>query len=909
MPELEFRLLGPLTISADGATIPLPGGKPRALVAALLLRVNRPVSRDILVEALWPGKAPPSAAHGLEVHVSRTRKALDSVGGGERLRTADGAYLLEVRPGELDLEHFEQLTGEGRDALAGGDPANAVRALADALALWRGDPLSDLLDDPFARIEAERLRELRLEAIEGRLGAMLSLGKHTAAVPELRALVDANPLRERPLAQLMLALYRSGRQADALDAYQHARRTLVDVLGLEPSEELRGLEQRILRQDAALAAATPPPAPRQRSNLPRPATPLIGREHDVGAVVALLGETRLVTLLGAGGVGKTRLALAAAAAVDGDVRSWWIPLQGTMDPAVVLPTIAQTIGAGSGEDLLDALADANVLLVLDNLEQIVDAAQAVAKLIERCPRLRVLTTSREPLRIAGETRYLVEPLAPEAAQWLFLARARAVHPRFESSTSVGEICERLDRLPLAIELAAARTGVLDADQILGRLEDRLDLLDEGPRDAPERQRTLRATVAWSIELLNADERALFAALAVFAGGFDVAAVEMVCDGRLSTLQALVEKSLVYRRGRRLGMLENVRAFAAEQLDASGDERRLGRRHADYFLRVAESANLTVEAVGEQRHDLVLADQDNLRRALDWASENDLELAFELAVALENFWTISSPDEYATRLAALLGRDLDRVSDRLRMRALRALGGAATRAGMPDEGRPEYAASLAIARAIGDERAIAHLLQRLGYAALSRGDLEDAETFAAESLELDPPGIGKPGAIGLGLLGEIARLRGDLDRSRELHQHSLQRAQELGFRSWEVITFASLARLALEEERLAEAEEWAARGSRLALRIGDWQRALEILSIAAIVALSQGYENRAGQLWGAVEAEEQRRPYSQWVRSSSRASAAAKLADVSRAAFQEGRRLGLAHRLDDAANLVTEGRSA
>lgn len=908
MPELEFRLLGPVAISADGTAVPLAGGKPRALLAALLLRANRPVSRDLLIEALWPGTPPASAAHALEVHVSRTRKALEAVGAGERLRTAAGAYLLEVRPGELDLERFEQLTGGGRDALAGGDPASAVRSLTEALALWRDDPLPELAEEPLARIETERLRELRLEATESRLEALLALGEHAAALAELQAFVDANPLRERPRAQLMLALYRSGRQADALDAYQQARRTLVDELGLDPSEELRNLEQAILRQDSALATPTLIPARRQQTNLPKPPTPIIGREHDIAAVVTLLAASRLVTLLGPGGVGKTRLAIAAAAAFDGDSTAWWIPLQGTRDPTLLVPTIAQTIGAGGGDDLLAALADTEILLVLDNLEQIVEAAPAVGELIERCPRLRVLATSREPLRLAGETRYPVEPLGADAAEALFVARARAVDPGFEPSASVVEICDRLDRLPLALELAAARTAILPADELLERLETRLELLDDGPRDAPQRHRALRTTVEWSADLLDELEREVFSKLAVFRGGFDIAAAENVCETRLPTLHALVDKSLVQRRGSRLNMLETIRELAAERLHASGDEERLRRRHADYFVRVAESANLYFEAVGEQRHDLVLADQDNVRAALDWASGHHLELALELAVLLENFWVTSSPEEGATRLKALLERDLTGVSERLRMRASRVLGAAATRAGMLEQGRQAYADSLAVARAIGDESAVVTVLHRLAFAALSRGDAEEAQVLAAESFELPPPGTGKSEAMSLSLLSELAHLRGDRERARELHERSLQRAHELGFRWWEMNTCARLAELALEEEQSAEAERWAARGLSVALRIGARQAAAAILSVAAIAAVSRGDFERAGQLWGAIEAEEQRRPHSQWMRSSGRASAAAKLTDVPGTAFEEGRLLGLALTLQDAARLVAPGQA-
>ena len=381
MSELEFRVLGLVVICADGATVPLPfGGKPRALLAALLLRPNRPVSRDVLLDALWPATQPASAAHALEVHVSRTRKALDAAGLGERLRTVPGGYVLDVRSGELDLERFQQLSQDGRDALAGGDAARALLSFDEALALWRDDPLPELLDEPHARIESDRLREQRLETGEARLDAMLARGRHVAATAELQAHVDAHPLRERPRALLMLALYRSGRQADALEAYRQARRTLLDEFGLEPSAELRELEQAVLRQDPSLSAPAPDAAPRPRSTLPRPAAPLRGREEDVVAVAALLAESRLVTLVCPGGIGKTRLALAAADAAGNSSSVSWIPLEATTDLALVSSAIAQGIGA-AGQDPGDALGDADALLVLDNLEQISDAGLPIAELL------------------------------------------------------------------------------------------------------------------------------------------------------------------------------------------------------------------------------------------------------------------------------------------------------------------------------------------------------------------------------------------------------------------------------------------------------------------------------------------------------------------------------------------------
>jgi predicted ATPase len=458
---------------------------------------------------------------------------------------------------------------------------------------------------------------VRLAALEDRLELDLALGRHGDAIPELEALVGAHPYRERLHAHLMLALYRAGRQADALEAYRRARAALVDELGLEPGPELQRLEAAILAQDPALET-TERPAPRAAPApaLPPLASSLVGREAELTELATLIRDPaiRLVTVMGPGGVGKTRLALELAHRLAGEFR----------DGARFVALAA----VDSGERLEEALqVEGEALVVLDNFEQLVDAAPAVAALLAREPAVTVLVTSQAALRLTGEREVPLAPLAAEPAAALFVRRARDVDP---GDPAIPEICRRLDGLPLAIELAAARTRLLAPAAILERLGRRLDLLTGGPRDAPERQRTLRAAIEWSHDLLEDGEQQTFADLGVFAGGWTLEAAEQVVGDVLDPLAALVDRSLVVRAGDRFQMLETIREFARERLgDAVRD------RHAIWALELAEAAEAGLEGAEQagwmRRLD---AERENLVAAAEWG---DAETGQRIAGALWRFW--------------------------------------------------------------------------------------------------------------------------------------------------------------------------------------------------------------------------------------------------------------------------------
>jgi predicted ATPase len=502
------------------------------------------------------------------------------------------------------------------------------------------------------------LEELRLVATEERIEADLRLGRHAELIPELERLSAAHPLRERLWGQLMLALYRSGRQGDALSGYRHLRRTLVEQLGIDPSVELQNLEIAILRQNPAIAG---PVAPRGRAAflLPLAPTELIGRDRDARAVEELLAEHRLVTLLGPGGVGKTRLAIEVAHRLvpqfpDGVL---FVDLSGLRDPSVVLSVIG--LETGGGERPWDVLLDQRVLLVLDNFEQVIEAAGKVAELISRCPELRILVTSRAPMRLRGEQQYEVATLGQEDASVLFEARAREALVHWEPDRDlVHGIVDRLDGLPLAIELTAARVRVVQPQLLPEQLIHPLSAMARGARDAPARHRTLRDTIAWSYDLLSEPAKTCFRALSTFAGGFDLAAAGAVAGGDVDTLADLQDQSLVQRSSDRYRMLETIRQFAGEAASTPGEEATARDRHLTHYLAVVQAASHAADRAGDRDGWMAICDleRDNLRVAFDHAlSRDDLGSASALCNAIGVYWLIVGATEEGERWTqALLG---------------------------------------------------------------------------------------------------------------------------------------------------------------------------------------------------------------------------------------------------------------
>jgi predicted ATPase/DNA-binding SARP family transcriptional activator len=1038
---MRFGLLGALFVADDqGHPLALGAPKQSAALVVLLLHANDVVSSDRLIQQLWGDESPPTASKSLQVHISRLRRALRRAGAeaAERLVTRPGGYLLRVAPGELDVECFERLVREADGLVAAERWEAAGGHLREALELWRGDPLSDFSYEPFAQTEIARLAELRLSTLEQRIAVDVALGRVAVVIGELERLVREHPYRERLQGQLMLALYRTGRQADALAVFREVRSRLIDELGIEPSAELRELQGAILAQEPSLASAAPPqavtsdrprpqgersfyrprlleavtllltdiegstrlarrlgwegwiaaldqhrrilvnaisahggkvdnsegdavvalfpeapeavaaaveaqraferhpwpedlgrlkvrmglhtgvvaphesgfvgidahlaarvanaanggqilitaatrrlagepllvrdlgehrlkdfpeperlfhvfvdgvatdvvPVPRSEivrpTNLPPQTRPLVGRREERAEILALLRDPHrpVITLTGMGGIGKTRLAAALAADLLDDLPGgvFLVRLAGIADPQSILPMIAEAAGlTGEADESLASLLAVRLgrlptLLILDNFEQLVDGAPIVGELAAQAGQLRILATSQVPLRISAETVVQLGPLGSDDAASLFLERAqardRAFAPAAHDDAIIATICERVDRMPLAIELAAARAGGLGLRELERRLESPLGLLTRGDRDLPDRHRSLRAAIEWSQALLSAEEMALFAALGACAGPVPLGMVEAIAGtgGRspstLDQLDALLESSFVRRRedlrlGLRFLMPQALRNYAAERLTESGTDAAVRLRHAQHVADLAYPARLWKWGATDEERAALLAVGLEIRPAVAWAREHDPPLHVRLCSALASYWVYrgvisEAVDEFRWALDSGAGsaderaRCLTLLAQSLRLQsggeqALdlverayaewqqvddtvdRALGYGDLSwiyrwAGRLADAVPMCEEALTILRRTHDRRLILRALVFLAHAYDDLEDVESAERVLAEAGELagDDP-TWELDAI----RADCALYRGDNTRAIELYAKSLAWTSQSG----------------------------------------------------------------------------------------------------------------------------------
>jgi predicted ATPase/DNA-binding SARP family transcriptional activator len=861
---LVIRVLGPLEVLRDGREVVVSGLRRRALLVRLVVSANEVVPSGRLIEDLWDGRPPPGAAATLQSHVSKLRALL----GSDRIRFSDGGYVLTLADGECDVGALNELAEAGRAERAD-DLETAAAWLEQWLGRWRGEALADVAGASWAAGDVARLEDLRAGAVERLLEVRLGLGDHRTVGGEAERAVSEFPLREGLWSALMLALYRSGRQSDALRAFTRLRTMLGEELGIEPSAELRALEEAILLQKPELdwrpAARVPDSAHKKEMpagsrrpassgslgafthNLPVQVSSFLGRAEELVLGANLLAATRLLSVVGPGGVGKTRLAYELAEAqlqqFPGGV--WVVELASEVDPQRIPALLLSGLGLRdeaartATETIISYLADRQALVVLDNCEHVVDAAASVvAEMLGSCARLRVLATSRETLRVAGETVWQIGALdlpdtteanlalvAAADAVALFCDRAAAARVGFAldiaNVATVTTICSRLEGMPLAIELAAARVRTLPLTEIADRLEHSLDLLAKGPRHGDDRHSSLRATLTWSHDLLTPAEQVLFRRLAVFVGGFTLAAADSVCPGEglratkvLDALDGLVDKSLVHlsidQAGQgRYRLLETVRAYAHERLVLVGELAEHLDRHARFYARLA--SDCAAKGATGGACDRLEADHPNILAALQHVAGADLAIEHgRLVLDLSLFWDLRGYWRLGEgELRAYLSR-----ADRDGMQSaacLRRLGLVATRMGDYPQARAGYGVALTAARQVGDRWEESMSLGGLGHVAWYVADYADSGANYGEALaiarELGDPALE---AKWLGNLALVAESLGNYAEASSRFETALIIARQTGDRHAEASMLGQMGVLASSvgdyQEALARYEE-------------------------------------------------------------------------------------------------------
>lgn len=890
---MRFGVLGPLVAwTADGRLVRIPELKVRALLADLLIHEGRLVSADRLAYDLWGDSMPGGVTNTLQTKISQLRRVLERAepGGRDLVAYQAPGYYLRVDDDAVDAIQFEALAAAAR---ATDDLRHRAPLLSDALALWRGPAYVEFRDEEFARTAVARLEELRLVVLEEWAEARLQRGEHGLVAAELSEQVAQNPLRERLRAAHVRALYGAGRQTDALASLDELRDRLREDLGLDPSAELAGLHQAILRQDPSLQRIpSPAPAATLRTNLPTPLTELIGRAETIAVVLSLLQSARLVTLTGPGGVGKTRLAIETAKQLvdilpDGP---WLIELttvsansnvEAQSSEIVELITTvlgirdepAHEVESGTPTPdltgrLIHAIRARRLLLVLDNCEHVVDAvARLAALLLASAPELRILSTSQEPLGISGETVWLVPPLGlPEltsetdpasllrsSAVQLFVSRASAADPTFHVDTAnasaVAAICRGLDGVPLALELAATRAPALGVRVLANRLDDRFRVLSSQNRGAPARQRTLRAVIDWSWGLLGDAERVVLRRLAAHSDGCTLEAAEAVCAGDgieppdvLELITRLVDRSLVAvtdtSTGPRYRLLESVAAYCVERMDEVGEHERVCERHSQYYVGFAERANIHLRG-HSQRHWLQRLDVEtaNLRTALAAAAQRaDAGLALRLVEAMAWYWFLRGRLTEARRsVDVALDVDGGTSINRTIVEAWRV-----ALAIMAGDTINQVARGSRVLSDFDDPAVRAWAEWLLGFAASDFGDLSYSEDLVSRAqITFDTVGDRWGAAAAMSTRAKHAAVRGDLGAQEHNAEHSYALFRELGDGWGQLQATEWLGELAEIHGDYDRARELHSDALRMAEELGLWPQAADRLSWLGRTAMLNG----------------------------------------------------------------------
>jgi predicted ATPase/DNA-binding SARP family transcriptional activator/Tfp pilus assembly protein PilF len=876
---VEFRVLGPIEALVDGQNVALGGPRQQALLGLLLLHPGRTVPTDVLIDAIWAGEPPDGAATTIRSYVSKLRGAL---GEAAPVRGNASGYSISVEPVAIDSLIFERLVRDADEVLRQAAVRRAEEHLERALALWRGKPYGELAEDGPLRVEADRLEELRLHALEQRFDAALTLGRTGEIVDELEATVALHPYRERLWRLLMLALYHSGRQADALAAYHRARTMLDDQLGIDPSTELQALEGQILRQEVPALVSTG-----RRDHLPNPLTSFVGREREKVELANLFASHRLVTLTGVGGVGKTRLAIEVArvavdVAIDGVVFVDLAPI--TSDDAVAM-ALARVLGVREqasmpAVDLITgALRHSRVIVLLDNAEHVRGGVSELADALRtHCPEVRVIVTSRIPIGSQGEIDFPVLPMpvpdesaTPEdlrasdsvrlLVQRVMAARPDGV-PDDRSLVEAARICRDLDGLPLAIELAAARAKAMTLHEIAGRLDDRYRFLVSWRRVSPARHQTLKQAIDWSFDLLSPADQTFFAKLAVFAGGFTLEAAAVSAEGdELQALEAvtrLVDASLVVAEASdvasRYRMLETVRQYADARLRETGGLNASRDAHANYFRNLAERAEPELTGAAQtlwfERLDVEHA---NFVAALDHlANEGRGEGLLEFTVALTRFWYVRGHLIEARQALERALTASPSAPTLLRRRGLTATASIALLQGDYGVATRFAEASLMAARESGEERLIANGLSNLGAIVLAAGDNDRAGELLQEAVALARAvEDSRILALALNNMGDHALTVGEYARAEPLFSESLSLLQARGDTANVARSLFNLGAVALMTNHVDAAEERLQDSLAASRETGDQEDLCWGLLGLAAVAAARGQAEKAALLLGAA----------------------------------------------------------
>lgn len=893
MSEVPLRLLGPLeVIDASGAPVDIGSPRHRETLAALAVDAGRVVSTDMLLDRVWGENGRGGTLANLQAVISRLRARLRDAGVPAEIVTAPPGYRLEVAPEAIDAHRLVSGVEGARAALASGDVAGARRQLADALGWWRGEPLADV-PQMFARAEALRLEGLRLTGEELAAELDLRAGDAPAAVTRLHELSVQHPLRESVRGQLMRALYLAGRQADALEEYADLRTRLVEELGVDPGPAVQRLHQQILEQDPALRPAhqvDAAPAPQRQPTEQRPAEhrpsripstdllgDLVGRDRDIDYLLDLLHSptSRLVTVTGVGGCGKTRVALAVARAAEDHFADGvtLVPLAPLRDPTAVIPAIAHAVGVAEGGDpfaaLLELLRDREQLLLLDNAEHLVDAWPEVATLAAACPGLRILVTSRIPLRVRGEVLYPLTPLDQPAAARLFVTRAATVAPAaglLADDPAVAQLCQRLAGIPLAIELAAARVRLLSPAAIVARLDE--VMAAEGARDLPPRQRTMRAAIDWSFALLSPAEQAAFPRLAVFVGGFDLdaaAAVLADLDGHgggnaLALVDALVEQSLVVAEpdaghGPRFRLLEPVAQYALTRL-SEADERVARDAHLRHFTDLAAHYEPSLRGPGTVATLAgIEAEHANMVAAIEWSlASGQADLGGWLGWHLWLFWWVRGALREGRRLmAAVLA---DATDDHVRVRSGSVAAALAFAQGDLGFAREHWRNASDLARSIDDPEGLPYAYGGIGLVALAEDDLDTAVAVFTETIGLtEVAGLGGEWLWTLShvWLGTVELLRGDAHRAASLVDDALAAGRRRHDPLAVYIALFTAIQVSVVRSDFGRARAQIAEGVALSQETGDHANLAYLLEALAVVESLDGAGDlsRVGLLRGAA----------------------------------------------------------